>query len=109
VKSLAALVLCAAAVFAGIAPLSAQAGATVDISGYWELAIDGKFVPPAKLSPRVTPAMLATEARKTEKAIRWCNWAGMPTTMDVGVRSTSVRESGKVSDAAHLRVPVSAR
>ena len=33
--------------------------------------------------------MLDAEARKTAKAVRWCNWVGMPTTMDVGRRSMS--------------------
>jgi len=94
VKPLAALVLSAAAVFAGISPLFAQAGAKVDISGYWELPIDGKFVPAARLSPKVTPAILAAEARKTEKAIRWCNWVGMPTTMDVG-RPLNIRQGAR--------------
>src|SRR6185503_3353235 len=93
-KHLAAVLLSIAAVFASAAPLLAQAGAKVDISGYWELPLDGKHVPPAKLSPRVTPAMLAAEARKTEKAIRWCNWVGMPTTMDVG-RPLNVRQGAR--------------
>jgi len=93
-KHLAAVLLSIAAVFASAAPLLAQAGAKVDISGYWELPLDGKHVPPAKLSPRVTPAMLAAEARKTEKAIRWCNWVGMPTTMDVG-RPLNIRQGAR--------------
>ena len=93
-KNLVVGVLSAAAVLAGTAPLLAQAGAKVDISGYWELAIDGRRVPPAQLSPRVTPAMLAAEARKTEKAIRWCNWVGMPTTMDVG-RPLNIRQGAR--------------
>jgi hypothetical protein len=93
-KHLAAVLLSVAAVFAGAAPLLAQAGAKVDISGYWELPLDGKHVPAAKLSPRVTPAMLAAEARKTEKAIRWCNWVGMPTTMDVG-RPLNIRQGAR--------------
>ena len=33
-------------------PLTAQAGAVPDLSGYWVLPIDGRFVPPARLSPR---------------------------------------------------------
>ena len=66
------------------ATLNAQGTAQPNIDGYWELAVDGRFVPPARLSPKVTPAMLAAEAGKTAKAVRWCNWVGMPTTMDVG-------------------------
>ena len=90
-KHLAAALSAAVTILASAAPLAAQAGAPVDISGYWELSIDGRFVPPARLSPRVTPAMLEAEARKTEKAIRWCNWVGMPTTMDVG-RPLNIRQ-----------------
>jgi hypothetical protein len=86
--------LAAAALLSAGAPLAAQAGAPADISGYWELPIDGRFVPSARLSPRVTPAMLEEEARKTAKAIRWCNWVGMPTTMDVG-RPLDIRQGAR--------------
>jgi hypothetical protein len=90
-KTFAAVVLSAAALFAGAAPLTAQAGAPPDISGYWELPIDGRLVPPARLSPRVTKAMIDAEARKSAKAIRWCNWVGMPAGMDVG-RPLNIRQ-----------------
>jgi hypothetical protein len=65
-----------------------------DISGYWELPIDGRFIPPARLSPGVTQAMIDAEARKSAKAIRWCNWVGMPTTMDVG-RPLDIRQGAR--------------
>jgi hypothetical protein len=93
-KTLAAVALAAAAFFAPTAPLTAQAGAPPDISGYWELTIDGRRVPPAVLAPSVTPAMLEAEARKAAKAIRWCNWVGMPTTMDVG-RPLNIRQGSR--------------
>ena len=93
-KTFAAVLLSAAAILAGVAPLTAQAGAPHDISGYWELPIDGRLVPPAVLAPGVTPAMLEAEARKTAKAIRWCNWVGMPTTMDVG-RPLNIRQGAR--------------
>ena len=64
---------------------------SVDISGYWELPLDGRHIPPARLAPRVTPAVLQAEATKNAKAIRWCNWVGMPTTMDVG-RPLDIRQ-----------------
>jgi len=83
-RTLAAVVSLVAVLIAGAATLTAQGAASPDISGYWELSVDGRFVPPAPLSPKVTPAMLEAEARKTAKAVRWCNWVGMPTTMDVG-------------------------
>jgi hypothetical protein len=94
VKNVIAVFLSIAATWSGTAPLGAQAGAPRDISGYWELPVDGRFVPRARLSPRVTPAMLEAEARKTEKAIRWCNWVGMPTTMDVG-RPLNIRQGAR--------------
>jgi hypothetical protein len=94
VKNVIAVFLSIAAIWSGTALLSAQAGAPRDISGYWELPVDGRFVPRARLSPRVTPAMLEAEARKTEKAIRWCNWVGMPTTMDVG-RPLNIRQGAR--------------
>jgi hypothetical protein len=72
-------------------PLPAQAGAPHDISGYWELPLDGRLVPAAALSPRVTRAMIEAEAGKSAKAVRWCNWVGMPTTMDVG-RPLNIRQ-----------------
>ena len=83
-KTLAALASVIAVLLDSGTMVSAQGAAAPDISGYWELAVDGRFIPPAQLSPKVTPAMLAAEAGKTAKAIRWCNWVGMPTTMDVG-------------------------
>lgn len=94
VRKVAAAVLLIAAILAGAVPLTAQAPAPPDISGYWELALDGRLVPPARLSPAVTPAMIEAEARKTAKAIRWCNWVGMPTTMDVG-RPLNIRQGAR--------------
>ena len=93
-KAFAAVVLAAAALVARATPLTAQSGAPPDISGYWELAVDGRAVPPAILSRSVTPAMIEGEARKSAKAIRWCNWVGMPTTMDVG-RPLNIRQGAR--------------
>ena len=89
-----ACILFAAAILAGDVTLFAQVGAPPDISGYWELPIDGRSVPPARLSPSVTQAMIDAEARKNAKAIRWCNWVGMPTTMDVG-RPLDIRQGAR--------------
>jgi hypothetical protein len=88
------VLLLVASFVAGASLLAAQANAPRDISGYWELPLDGRFVPAARLSPRVTPAMLEAEALKTVKAIRWCNWVGMPTTMDVG-RPLNIRQGAR--------------
>jgi hypothetical protein len=95
-KTPAVVLLATAAMFAPAAPRSvmAQGSTSPDISGYWELRIDARRVPPARLSPRVTPAVLDAEARKSAKAIRWCNWVGMPTTMDVG-RPLNIRQGAK--------------
>jgi hypothetical protein len=62
-----------------------------DISGYWELPLDGRHIPRPRLASRVTPAMLQAQAQKDAKAIRWCNWVGMPTTMDTG-RPLDIRQ-----------------
>jgi hypothetical protein len=68
-----------------------QSTTAADISGYWELPLDGKHVPRARLASRITPAMLQAQAQKDTKAIRWCNWVGMPTTMDAG-RPLDIRQ-----------------
>lgn len=71
-----------------------RAATAPDISGYWELPLDGRHIPNARLAARVTPAMLRAEANKNAKAIRWCNWVGMPTTMDVG-RPLDIRQGAR--------------
>jgi hypothetical protein len=87
-----AVLLVAAATASSIAAIAQGRTATPpDISGYWELPLDGRHVPPARLASRVTPAILRAEANKNAKAIRWCNWVGMPTTMDVG-RPLDIRQ-----------------
>ena len=53
-----------------------------DISGFWQLSVDGRYVPRAELAAAVTPAMLAEQARKDAHAIRWCNFMGVPAAMD---------------------------
>ena len=92
--ALAAVLLLAAVLVTDGAPLGAQTGPAPDISGYWELPLDGRSVPNARLSPNVTPAMLEVEASKSAKAIRWCNWVGMPTTMDAG-RPLNIRQGAR--------------
>jgi hypothetical protein len=88
----AVLLLLAAVVTMWSCVASAQTGTTPpDISGYWELPLDGRHVPPARLAPRVTPAIRQTHAKNDAKAIRWCNWVGMPTTMDAG-RPLDIRQ-----------------
>ena len=65
-----------------------------DISGYWELSLDGRHIPAARLAPGVTRTVLQTQAKNDAKAIRWCNWVGMPTTMDVG-RPLDIRQGAR--------------
>jgi hypothetical protein len=70
----------AAAALTMIAALSAQS--TPDISGFWELSVDSRRVPVAKLSGAVTPAALARQAERDAHAIRWCNFLGLPLAME---------------------------
>jgi len=87
-----AVLLAAAATAWSIATFAQDRTATPrDISGYWELPVDGRHIPPARLVSRVTSATLQAQASKDAKAIRWCNWVGMPTTMDVG-RPLDIRQ-----------------
>jgi hypothetical protein len=68
-----------------------------DISGFWELAFDGRRVPAASLVAAVTPAMLAERAKRDAHAIRWCNMLGLPFIMDSG-RPLDIRQgSGLVA------------
>lgn len=90
-------------IFAGGAqpapPAGQQAGAKSpatsqdphDISGYWELSLDSRKIPPADLSPGVTKAMLDEKAAADEHAIRYCNLVGTPSIMDPG-RPLDIRE-----------------
>lgn len=87
-----ALVLAAIAVASSTAAIAQNRTVTsADISGYWELPLDGRHVPPARLASRVTPALRQAQAKNDAKAIRWCNWVGMPTTMDTG-RPLDIRQ-----------------
>jgi hypothetical protein len=68
------------AVVSLLAGLSAQG--SPDISGFWELSFDSRRVPVADLAQTVTPAVLAKQAERDSHAIRWCNFLGMPLSMD---------------------------
>jgi hypothetical protein len=73
-------VLCAA-------QAAAQPGdvpASRDFSGFWELRYDGKVVPAAKLIPKITPQLLAAQAKRDAHNIRYCNVVGTPFIMDLG-------------------------
>ena len=80
------IVLIASALVITGAAAAAQTGqpSPRDISGFWTLSFDSKIVPPAKLLPRVTKAMLDLHARQDAHAIRWCNPIGLPMIMDSG-------------------------
>jgi hypothetical protein len=73
--------LVAAVLIAGVAAGPILRAQAPDISGSWELSFDGRRVPPANLTPRVTRAILDEVARKDARSIRWCNLLGMPFTM----------------------------
>jgi len=63
-----------------------------DISGFWELAPDGRHVPAASLAPAFTPAMREAAAKRDAKAVRWCNIIGIPAAMDTG-RPIDIRQN----------------
>src|SRR4029450_8247803 len=89
-------VLCAITFIAALPVIaSAQAPNSRDISGYWELTyMDSQHVPRAQLVPRVTRAVLAAQAQKDFKAVRWCNILGMPAIM-ASPRPLDIRQSEK--------------
>jgi hypothetical protein len=68
----------------GAAPPAARAFDAHDISGFWALNFDSRKVPPAKLLPRITRAMIDLHARRDAHAVRWCNFIGVPAVMDSG-------------------------
>jgi hypothetical protein len=53
-----------------------------DISGFWELSFDSRRVPAANLTQGVTPALMAKQGERDARAIRWCNFLGLPAAMD---------------------------
>jgi hypothetical protein len=55
-----------------------------DISGFWDLSVDSRQVPPANLTVAVTKAAIQRHEKADAKAIRWCNLLGMPYIMDPG-------------------------
>lgn len=55
-----------------------------DISGYWELGLDTRSVPPAVLVPSITKATLDKVADMDLISMRWCRPLGMPAMMDNG-------------------------
>ena len=63
-----------------------------DISGAWELSVDGRRVPPANLAPSVTKAVLDEVAQKDAHSVRWCLPLGMPFTMGGHGRPIDIRQ-----------------
>ena len=55
-----------------------------DLSGFWDLSVDSRQVPPANLAPSVTKALIEQHVAADRKAVRWCNLLGMPFVMDPG-------------------------
>ena len=78
------VLIASALVIAGATTVAQTRQPSRDISGFWTLSFDSKKVPPAKLLPRVTRAMLDLHARQDVHAIRWCNPIGLPMIMDSG-------------------------
>ena len=84
------LLVMASTVAAGIQGSAAQGVSAPsvdphDISGFWALTFDSRMVPPAKLAPGVTKAMLDQHAKTDAHATRWCNLLGTPFVMDPGM------------------------
>ena len=52
-----------------------------DMSGFWELPVDGRHVPPASLVPGIAPRVLDRYTAHDAKATRWCNTIGVPAMM----------------------------
>ena len=55
-----------------------------DLSGFWDLSVDSRQVPPANLASSATKAVIEQHAKADAKAVRWCNLLGMPFVMDPG-------------------------
>ena len=66
-----------------------------DISGNWELPVDGRRVPAAKLAPVVTRAVLDDVTAKDARSIRWCHPLGMPFTMADHGRPIEIRQGSR--------------
>jgi hypothetical protein len=92
ISLVAAALLAAAGATDAASPSSVHTrAAPVDLSGYWDLAFDSRYIPTARLLPGVTPAMLDAHARADAHAVRWCNLVGMPHLMDSG-RPLNIRQ-----------------
>jgi hypothetical protein len=66
-----------------------------DISGTWELTLDGRRVPPAKLTSSVTRAVQDDIAAKDVRSVRWCLPLGMPFTMGGTGRPLEIRQGSR--------------
>jgi len=55
-----------------------------DLSGFWELSAEWKYVPPANLLPSITKATLQKVHDADLISERWCRPIGMPALMDNG-------------------------
>jgi hypothetical protein len=66
-----------------------------DISGFWELSIEGSNVPAAALAPGVTRAVLDEQAKKDAHAIRWCNILGLQHAMGSS-RPIDIRQGARM-------------
>ena len=89
-----AIALACAAIVAGSA-VGAQTRAPRDISGFWELPIDGLNVPRANLASGVTAAVLDAQAKKDAHAIRWCNILGLQQAM-ASPRPIDIRQGARM-------------
>jgi hypothetical protein len=90
-RSCVAVLLAGAALAAG-SRISAQVR---DLSGSWELPVDGRRVPEASLVAGITAATTADVAAKDARSIRWCLPLGMPFTMSGHGRPIEIRQGSR--------------
>jgi len=57
-------------------------GASLNLSGYWELHFDSRNVPPASLKPEVVAENPAVQYKKDMTELRWCHFMGVPYSME---------------------------
>lgn len=88
-------------------PAAAQnAGASANLSGYWELHFDSRNVPPAHLKPEVSAEDPALQYKKDMTELRWCHFMGVPYSMEGSPIDILQNRNGKeIIITSSLRTP----
>jgi hypothetical protein len=63
-------------------PMCLPAQSTPNVSGFWELTFDSRYVPLAELTPQAASADRSMQAKHDAASIRWCHYFGVPFVMD---------------------------